>query len=71
MNNKVELKVYTLEDGIDYAVLDEIDNYVFLANVNDPKDVCIRKDVGPDLVGLDDEAEFNKALKLFQTKFDN
>ena len=52
-------------------MLDEIDNYVFLANVNDPKDVCIRKDVGPDLVGLDDEAEFNKALKLFQTKFDN
>ena len=71
MNKKVDVKVYTLEDGIDYAVLDEINNYVYLANVSDPKDICIRKDIGEELVGLDNEEEFNKALRLFQTKYDN
>lgn len=69
MDKEIEVKVYKLEDGLEYAVLDEINNYVYLSNLENPEDVCIRKDLGTELVGLDDEAEFNNALSLFKEKF--
>ena len=60
-------------DGIEYTVLEKVDNYVYLANVKDEEDVCIRKEIDEDgkkyLVGLDDEQEVYKALELFKQKF--
>jgi len=65
--------VITLEDGIEYAVIDEIkhDNnrYIYLTNINNYEDFCIRKILleGTEefIVGLDDDKEFDLALMLF------
>ena len=67
------INVITLEDGIEYAIIEEIlygdKKYVFLTNVNDYEDFCIRKVIvdGAEqfIVGLDDDAEFDLALMLF------
>lgn len=67
------INVITLEDGIEYAIIEEItyDNkkYVYLANTDDYEDFCIRKVIVAEkdnvLVGLDDDAEFDLALMLF------
>jgi len=65
--------VITLEDGIDYAVIDEIkhneNTYIYLTNINDYEDFCIRKILVENneqfIVGLDDDKEFDLALMLF------
>lgn len=67
------INVITLEDDIEYAIIEEIihddKKYVFLTNVNDYEDFCIRKVIidGNEqfLVGLDDDVEFDLALMLF------
>lgn len=72
----MEMKCITLEDGLQYMVLDEIDfnnnTYVYLSNVEDPEDFCIRKvenDKNEELlVGLDSNEEFDKALLLYTEK---
>lgn len=75
-----DLKYVTLEDEKDYVILDEIENngttYVYLTNIDDEKDFCIRKlDVSSTeidlLVGLDSDVEFDKALLLFTKKHQN
>ncbi len=72
----MQVKVIKLEDGLDYFVLDEIEKdnvtYVYLANVLDETDFCIRK-VNMNvneylLVGLDNEKEFDRALEIFTDK---
>lgn len=72
----MEMKCIKLEDGLEYMVLDEIDSetntYVYLSNIEDPEDFCIRK-VENDkneglLVGLDSNEEFDKALLLYSEK---
>ncbi len=68
MEKEVELKVITLEDNQDYAIIDEIEGYLYLANVNDQNDICIRKDIGEEIIGLENEEEFYKALNLFNLK---
>ena len=73
-----EVKVVTLEDNIDYIVISKvnIDNntYLFLANENDPKDLCIRKEITENnieyLVGLENEDEFNKVMLEYNKKTD-
>jgi hypothetical protein len=68
-----EIEIVTLEDGIDYMVLDEIKSsgvtYVYLANVDDEKDICVRKVTkvkGKEIInGLDSKTELEKALLLF------
>ena len=70
------IKGIKLEDGITYMVLDEIDNrdvtYVYLSNIEDEEDFCIRKvDNSKNselLVGLDSDEEFDKALVLYTKK---
>ena len=65
-----------LENGIEYEVIDKIINgnnkYVYLSNINDNKDICIRKEVKKTddnyLVGLADEQEFKIALSLLLNK---
>ena len=67
------INVITLEDDIEYAIIEEIvhnnNKYVYLTNVNDYEDFCIRKVIteGTEqfLVGLDDDNEFDLALMLF------
>ena len=72
----MEMKCIKLEDGLEYMVLDEIDSetntYVYLSNIEDPEDCCIRKvenDKNEELlVGLDSNEEFDKALLLYSEK---
>lgn len=71
-----EITTVTLEDNIDYIVISKIniDNntYLFLANENDPKDLCIRKEITENnieyLVGLENEDEFNKVMLEYNKK---
>lgn len=66
-NSKFEI------DGIEYVVLEKVENYVYLVNPKNEEDVCIRKEIVEDgktyLTGLDDEDEVYKALELFKQKF--
>lgn len=65
--------VINLEDGMEYAIIEEIESngntYIFLSNINDSEDFCIRKKVVENelitIVGLNDDAEFDLALMLF------
>lgn len=73
-----EIKTVTLEDNITYAIIDVIENnqqrYVYLTNIDDDTDFCIRKLVKEDneelLIGLNNEEEFKTALAIFQNKHD-
>lgn len=62
-----------LEDNLEYIVTDKIDNYLYLNNINDYEDFCIRKEIIEDneeyIIGLDNEEELEKALKLFEKKY--
>ncbi len=61
-----EEKVVTLENGKKCIVIHEINiegiKFVYLVNENDLKDFTIRKEINNELIGLKDEAEFEKAL---------
>ena len=61
-NSKFEI------DGVEYAVLEKVDGYVYLVNPKNEEDVCIRKEITVDgklyLTGL-----VYKALDLFKQKF--
>ena len=63
-----------LEDGIKYIITDTINNYLYLNNINDFEDFCIRKRIIIDgesyISGLDNEEEFDKALELFEKKYE-
>lgn len=72
----IDAKSVKLEDGIEYMVIDEIVNanttYYYLANIDDEEDFCVRK-INKDkndqlLVGLDSDAEFDRAMLLFMKK---
>ncbi len=56
-------------DNIKYAVIAEINNYVYLANIENPKDFMIRKETEKDgekyLAPIESDDEFKKALELF------
>lgn len=66
----MELEVITLEDGIEYAIVKEINEYVLLINPNEEGDFCIRKNVVRDgkeyIESLDSDEEFESALALFK-----
>ena len=72
----IEAEVVTLNDGLYYVILDEISAhsnvYVYLSNTEDPRNFCVRKriqnNVGSLLVGLDDDDEYNMAMKLYFEK---
>lgn len=65
-----------LEDGNDYQVIDKIKDkncsYIYLLNYRDKDDLVVRKEIIEEdvtyLVGLDDEAELEKALNLYLEK---
>ena len=62
-----------LEDGIEYIITDTIKDYVYLNNINDLEDFCIRKKIKENdefyLIGLENDEEFYNALKLFEQKY--
>lgn len=70
------INVITLEDGIEYAIIEEIihddKKYVYLTNINNYEDFCIRKVIVENneqfITGLDDDTEFDLALMLFAKK---
>ena len=65
-----------LEDNIKYFITKEIQDgsvvYVYLTNVNDVNDFCIRKtnESREELKELDSEEEFKYALKVYQNNMD-
>ena len=71
MNSKI-----VLENGCEYVAIDKIkkDNvdYIYLVNSKDDEDFCIRKQIIQDnknyLVGLDNDLEFEMALKIYYDK---
>lgn len=58
-----------LDNGKEYGIIKEKNNYLYLVNLNDSKDVFIRKVIienGKEcLLPLDNEEEVKKALLLF------
>ncbi|MEG0995121.1 MAG: hypothetical protein RR359_00760 [Bacilli bacterium] len=68
-----DINTILLEDNNNYIIIDEIPyndfKYVYLTNALDSNDFCIRKLINnQDLIGLDNEQEFDNALKLFRNK---
>jgi len=65
-----------LEDNIKYFITKEIQDgsvvYVYLTNVNDVNDFCIRKtnESREELKELDSVEEFKYALKVYQNNMD-
>ena len=66
------MKTYILEDDEEYVAVEEIPNnevtYLYLANLKDEKDICVRKEIKDEILPLDSEEEFNKAMLLFSQK---
>lgn len=64
---ETEIETIELENGKLYAKVTEvvIDNikYFFLVNSKDTYDYVIRKEVGEEIVGLDNNEEFEKVLR--------
>ena len=74
-----EYDVVTLEDGLEYVVLDEIEidgnKYLYLSNEDDGQKFKVRKSSMAGniemLVGLDSDEEFDKAMLYFTKKHGN
>lgn len=62
-----------LEDGLEYIITDKIENYLYLNNIKNHEDFCIRKEIIENneeyIVGLENEEELKKALNLFEKKY--
>lgn len=66
----------TLENGVKYQIIDIIKHdkikYIYLMAIDNEEDICCRKEIVENneniLIGLDNEEEFNLALKLFAEK---
>ena len=71
-----QCKMIELEDNIKYFITKEIQDgsvvYVYLTNVNDVNDFCIRKtnESREELKELDSVEEFKYALKVYQNNMD-
>ena len=67
-----EFECITLENNIEYAVVERIKKddfyYMYLFNINNVKDFCIRKLIGDKLCGLESNEEFDEALLLIKDK---
>jgi len=69
----MEINTVVLEDNIRYAVIKELEKdgntYVYLVNMEDPEDFCIRKvkikNEKKYLAGLDSDEEFELVMLSF------
>lgn len=76
---ETEITTVILDNGIEYIIVDEVnynDNkYIYLTNINDEEDFCIRKSIIVNneemYIGLDNDDEFNLALELYSKKNSN
>jgi len=74
-----ECNVVTLEDNIEYTEVDRIEynnnNYVFLSDLENPENFCIRKLINKNeeeyIIGLDSKEEFDIVLNQFTQKYTN
>ena len=65
-----EVTIFSFDDK-DYMLLDQICDYVYLSNVDDRRDMMIRKvDPSDDevLLPIEDDEEFEKAILLLTQK---
>ncbi len=66
-----------LEDNKYYLIVDEIKiegiNYIYLSEEDNPSDICVRKEInnGKDISGLDNQEEFDKAMKAYKRKYED
>ena len=70
----VELEYIILEDGIEYAIVDEItiDNNLYLYLVNNNRNVEIRRqDEQENLIKVNDKNEYDKVMLVFMKKHKN
>ena len=69
----MEVEVVTLENGKEYGIVKEINNYLLLVNPENELDYCIRKNVvknGEEFIEtLESDEDFDKALDLFSEYF--
>lgn len=69
---ETDIELITLENNKICIVLDEIIlnniKYVYLVNSQEKNDFTIRKVINNELVGLNDEKEFEQTTKLFLNK---
>ena len=77
MNNEkeVEIEYVILDDNNKYIILGSqiINNitYYYLVNSNDKNDFVIRKKIDDELVGLDDDIEFNLVINTLKELIEN
>ena len=66
------MKTYVLEDDIEYVAVERIIDggtiYLYLAEINNEENLCVRKEINGDIKTLDDEKEYQKAMMLFAKK---
>ena len=55
-------------DDVDYTIVDVINGYAYLIDLDNPDDFLIMKDTGEELVSITDENELESALLLFSDK---
>ena len=55
-------------DDVDYTIVDVINGYAYLIDLDNPDDFLIMKDAGEELVSITDENELGSALLLFSDK---
>ena len=69
-----EVEFVRLENNLEYIVLEnEIINgveYLYLVNSQNDRDYVIRKKVNGNLVGLDNDSEFEVVVNSLMTKFE-
>ena len=69
------MKYTILDDNEKYLIVDEIYDrsikYVYLSNLKNQEDFCIKKDNNGILLDLENKEEFDKALLLFTKKHES
>lgn len=63
----MEINVINI-DGIEYTLIDKIDKYIYLLDLNNPNNFKIMTETKEELVSVTDEMEINNALDLFNKK---
>lgn len=67
-----DIECIVLEDNQEYSIIEKIKyqdkEYIYLVRTQNPKEFCVRKVIGKVLFGLDDENEYDFAMKLIKEK---
>ena len=63
----MEISVINI-DGIEYTIIDKIDKYIYLLDLNNPNNFKIMTETKEELVSVTDEIKINNALDLFNKK---